>query len=108
MIPSEDLLVCKLRYKVPGDGNETSALISNRFASKDILIDFERCDNDFRFAMAVAEFGLLLRDSPYKAQANWAQVVTLGKMAKGADPEGDRAEFVKLAELAQLLTDKKK
>lgn len=108
VIPSEDLLVCKLRYKVPGDGNETSALISNRFASKDILIDFERCDNDFRFAMAVAEFGLLLRDSPYKAQANWAQVVTLGKMAKGADPEGDRAEFVKLAELAQLLTDKKK
>ncbi len=47
-------------------------------------------------------------DSPYKAQANWAQVVNLGKMAKGADPEGDRAEFVKLAEQAQLLADKKK
>ncbi len=107
VIPSEDLLVCKLRYKVPGDGNETSALISNRYTLQDIWVDLERSDDDFRFAMAVAEFGLLLRDSPYKEQANWAQVMTLGKMAKGTDPEGDRAEFVKLAEQAQLLTDKK-
>ena len=30
--------------------------------------------DDFRFASAVVEFGLLLRDSPFKGKANWDSI----------------------------------
>ncbi|MFO0823718.1 MAG: DUF3520 domain-containing protein [Gemmataceae bacterium] len=36
---------------------------------------------DFRFAAAVAEFGLVLRDSPYKGNATIAEVQTLAESA---------------------------
>ena len=52
---------------------------------------------DFRFATAVAEFGLLLRDSEYKANASYDQVVELAKNAFGKDEEGYRKEFCPLS-----------
>jgi len=43
------------------------------------------------------------RDSQYKGNASFDQVLTLGKQAKGKDDEGYRAEFLHLVESAQLL-----
>ena len=54
--------------------------------------------NDFRFAAAVAEIGLLLRDSQYKQKANYKDVISLAKSAPGKDDGGSRADFVTLAE----------
>ena len=58
------------------------------------------------FASAVAEFGLLLRDSEYKGNANYGQLLSRAKQSKGSDTEGYRAEFIRLVEKAQLLGEK--
>jgi len=55
------------------------------------------------FAAAVAQFGMLLRDSPFKGDATWADVIRLGRSHRGQDRDGYRAEFVRLAELAASL-----
>ncbi|MCZ8283966.1 MAG: DUF3520 domain-containing protein, partial [Bacteroidia bacterium] len=56
-----------------------------------------------RFSVAVAEFGMLLRDSKFKGDSDFKSVIALAKSAKGGDEEGYRAEFIKLVEIAELL-----
>jgi Ca-activated chloride channel family protein len=57
---------------------------------------------DFRFQAAVAEFGLLLRQSEHRGTADFARVIAAARGALGADPQGERAEFVRLAEAARM------
>jgi Ca-activated chloride channel family protein len=106
VIPSDDMLVFKLRYKKPGDGAETSILISERLSEKTVLKSLSEQGDDYRFASAVAEFGMLLRDSPYKGSSTWKSAMDRARQAKGQDHEGYRAEFVKLVEMAELLSKK--
>jgi Ca-activated chloride channel family protein len=61
---------------------------------------------DFRFASAVAAFGLLLRDSEYKGLANWADVKDWAKSGLGHDRRGYRADFVELVGRVERLTGK--
>ena len=68
-------LVVKLRYKQP-DG-DTSKLIKQ--AVLDDGRDLAGASGDFKFAAAVAGFGMLLRDSPYKGSLTYAAVVELGQ-----------------------------
>ncbi len=103
ILPSDDLFVFKLRYKVPGGGNEESRLVSARMEAASIYREPGACDDDFKFACAVVEFGMLLRDSPYKGSAGWKTAMERARAAKGIDTEGYRAEFVKLVEMAELL-----
>ena len=51
---------------------------------------------------------MLLRESEYKSAASFASVVALARKAKGTDEEGYRAEFIRLAESAQMLAANKK
>jgi len=104
LVPSDDLFVFKLRYKEPGSGNEESRLVSTHMDAKSIYSEPAACDDDFRFASAVIEFGMLLRDSPYKGTARWTTAMERARAAKGTDPEGYRAEFVKLVEMAELVS----
>ncbi|QMU30834.1 vWA domain-containing protein [Adhaeribacter radiodurans] len=92
-----ELLTLKLRYKAP-DGN-TSKLLE-KIVNTDVTT---KPSENFRFAAAVAEFGMLLRDSEHKGQATYANVLSLAEGAKGQDPEGYRAEFVRLVKTTQLL-----
>ena len=46
---------------------------------------------------------MLLRESPYKADATWADVEKLATANRGADADGYRAEFVRLVGLAASL-----
>ena len=48
------------------------------------------------FASAVAEFGMLLRHSEHKGDASYAAVAARARRFRGNDPEGYRAEFIKL------------
>ena len=57
----------------------------------------------FRFAASVAQFGMLLRNSEFKSNASYIDVLSLARKAKGNDEEGYRSEFVRLVESAQLL-----
>jgi Ca-activated chloride channel family protein len=61
-------------------------------------------DDDWRFAVAVAEFGLILRDSQHRGAASLDQVKSLAEAALGEDPYGLRAEFVELVERYRELT----
>ncbi len=92
-----ELLTVKLRYKQPN--GDKSVKIEHP------LIDSERNSTsaDMRFASAVAMFAQLLRDSKYKGDATYAQVINLAKSAYGQDTDGYRREFVRLAETVQNL-----
>ncbi|MEB3225584.1 MAG: YfbK domain-containing protein [Synechococcus sp.] len=63
----------------------------------------DQASPDFRFAAAVAEFGMLLRDSPYRGESSFDQVLAIAQGSKGADPEGYRSEFIQLVKTAQAL-----
>ncbi len=94
-----ELLQLKLRYKPPtGDNSE---LITQAIANDSKPLD--QASLDFRFAAAVAEFGMLLRDSPYRGESSFDQVLELAQGSKGADPEGYRSEFIQLVKTAQAL-----
>ena len=62
---------------------------------------FGRASDDFRFASAVAAFGMVLRSSPYKGSATLAAVEEYAAGALGKDPNGYRAEFLDLVRRAR-------
>jgi Ca-activated chloride channel family protein len=97
---TDEWMTIKLRYKQP-DG-DVSRLISET-AGKDFE-QVERASDNLRFAAAVAEFGMLLRNSAFREKSSWVQVSNLAKSAFDHDPEGYRHEFVGLAETAASLS----
>ena len=99
---SGELMTVKLRYKDP-DG-QTSKLISKPVRDDDG--EMAKMPQDLRFASAVAEFGLLLRDSEHKGSSSYRQVLELARSSRGNDTEGYRAEFIKLVEAASQLAVK--
>jgi Ca-activated chloride channel family protein len=95
----ESLLV-KLRYKDP-DG-ETSKLLKHPVM--DSGTEYARSSDDFKFAGAVAGFGMLLRESPYKGTLTYAGVLELAGSCVGRDVSGYRAEFTDLVRKARDLS----
>ncbi|MBI3518470.1 MAG: von Willebrand factor type A domain-containing protein [Bacteroidetes bacterium] len=96
---NNEVMTIKFRYKEPKES--TSQLISHIVLDKKTPCSAvtENC----KFACAVAEFGMLLRDSKFKGDADFKQVISMAKEAKGKDDEGYRAEFIRLVEMAELL-----
>jgi Ca-activated chloride channel family protein len=87
------LLTVKVRYKAP-DG-DTSQLLSravmNRTAGMSMNVGF---------ASAVAEFGMVLRESPERGNASLRAAAERARRFRGEDGDGYRAEFIQLAERA--------
>ncbi|MGE8292246.1 MAG: YfbK domain-containing protein [Sphingobacterium sp.] len=98
-----ELATVKFRYKEP-DGDK-SKLQQQVVLAK--VTDLNKVSEDLRFATAVAELGMLLRDSDFKQQANFDSLIARAKTAKGADDEGYRAEFIRMAENARDLSKTK-
>lgn len=96
---SNEVLTVKLRYKSP---DENKSKLMEKVIT-DQQTSFDKTSENFRFAAAVAEFGLILRQSEFKGMANYEQVIDLAKNAKGSDEEGYRAEFIKLVKTAKML-----
>lgn len=101
---ANEILTVKFRYKTPGD--EVSKLIEH--AVRDQQITLDKTSDNFRFASAVAEFGMLLRSSEFRSNASFSNVIKMARNAKGKDEEGYRSEFIRLAESAGLLTKETK
>ncbi len=95
-------MTLKLRYKKPDE--DTSKLIVHKIRERDIKED-DLSDN-FTFAAAVAEFGMLLRDSEFKAKSSYDHVIAAAKKARGKDEDGYRIEFIRLAETASLIDNR--
>jgi Ca-activated chloride channel family protein len=96
---SHEVMTIKLRYKKP-DGDK-SMLIVHPVA--DAPIALANTSDNFRFSAAVAAFGMLLRNSEFKQNASFQQVLSLAKSAKGADANGYRQEFISLVNAAGSL-----
>ena len=98
-VNSNEVCSVKIRYKQP-DSDKSVQM-------EDLVMDahtaLEKTSENFRFSVAVAEFGLLLRGSDFKGSANYEQILSLTKDALGKDSEGYRAEFLKLVKTAKLL-----
>lgn len=93
-----ELLTIKLRYKKPGGAK--SMLLTKTVA--DEKVPLEKSSQSYRFSAAVAEFGLLLRNSAYRQQVSAVQVVDLAMSALGKDEFGYRTEFVSLVKKSLL------
>ena len=91
-----ELMTVKLRYKQP-DGD------ASRLLSRAVPDRVGPLTPNSGFASAVAEFGMLLRRSEFRGGATWASAIELARKYRGSDPDGYRAEFVRLVELASAL-----
>jgi secreted protein with Ig-like and vWFA domain len=96
---SSEMLTLKLRYKAPE--GDVSKLLS--VPIKDEGKTYAQASNDFKFAAAVASFGMILRDSPYKGDTTLDNVLELAKEGQGTDPQEYRAEFIELVKKAGKL-----
>lgn len=96
---SGEMLTVRVRYKRPD--SEKSVLFDAPV--KATSVEFDQCSENLRFASAVAEFGLLLRDSEYKGSATYSDVIKRARGAFGRDEEGYRSEFVQLVKAALSL-----
>ena len=88
-----ELALVKVRYKKPTE--ETSDLITMVVRNRP-----QRMSANIGFASAVAEFGLLLRQSDYRANASFTSALERARAFRGRDDDGYRAEFVRLVDLA--------
>lgn len=89
---TDELLTVKFRYKEP-KGSKSNEIIK---VVKNDAIPLDQTSENYRFASAVAAFGMLLYDSPFKSNASYKQVIQLAKESKGKDPEGYRGEMIRL------------
>ena len=90
---SKDIATFKLRYKEPA-GDKSKEL-------KEVLgqeIYKKNNTKNFNFALSVAEFGMLLRDSEYKGALTYSDVLKLAKSNTGVDKYGYQEEFIKMIE----------
>lgn len=94
---SDELMAVALRYKRPGESASRLMrhVVRNRVAAP---------SEDFRFATAVAGFGMLLRESKHVAGWNYAAAREMARGALGEDVEGYRAGFVEMVRAAEMLS----
>jgi Ca-activated chloride channel family protein len=94
-----ELLTLNVRYKAP-DSNESKL-------EQRVIVDhstqLSRTSDSFRFAAAVAQFGMLLGHSKHSGTASMSAVIAQAQSALGSDPKGYRKGFVSLAQHANRL-----
>jgi Ca-activated chloride channel family protein len=93
------VMTVKLRYKEPMD--TVSKLIVAKVKEQDL--NNSNISANLKFASSVAEFGMLLRNSEHKGISSYEQVIAMATASRGTDKYGYRQEFIKLAQIAELL-----
>lgn len=99
---NDELLTVNLRYKHVGQQSSqqvhsVSGVYNHKISPSD----------DYTFAAAVAGFGMLLRESGYAGDFDYSRCLEMIRQSKGSDPEGYRAELMRLVELSRLLAEQK-
>ena len=96
---TDEVMTVKLRYKLP-DSDISKLLV------KVVKINntaFDKASNSYKFASVVAGYGMLLKDSKYKGNITYPEIIRIAKETKGSDTELYRAGFIKLVEKTELL-----
>ena len=99
-----EMMLVKLRYKSPQDS--TSQLITQTIKDSEFNAN-QTPSTNLRFAAAIATFGMILRNSEYKGNANYDLVIKLATQGQGEDQEGYRGEFIHLVEQSKELMTRK-
>lgn len=97
--PKDELLTINVKYKQVKTNLERD-LEEIVYANP---LQFEYTSTDFKFMCAVAEYGMLLRDSKYKGNASWDTALNLATNSIGEDEDGYRGEFIGLIRKAMKL-----
>jgi Ca-activated chloride channel homolog len=97
---SSELATIRFRYKKP-DGDSSSEIVRKIPST---AVTLSKAGENICFAAAVAEWGMLLRNSEHKGSASYAKILGMARSAKGIDLNGYRAEFIRLVEMAELLS----
>jgi len=91
-----EAMTVKIRYKEP-DGDVSTKI--------EVPVPYRNTPTSaLGFASAVAEFGMVLRDSDAKGTASFNHAIETARRYKGDDSKGHRAEFIRLVETAAGLT----
>jgi Ca-activated chloride channel family protein len=101
----DEFLTIKIRYKKP-DG-VTSMLFVKPVSGS--VISINSASDNLRFAAAVSEFGMILRNSEYKGSSTLEAAASLARSARGEDEDGYRSEMIRLIDTVKdmrVLTDK--
>jgi Ca-activated chloride channel family protein len=93
----DELAFVKMRYKLPGES-------VSKELSHPVRASTATASPEQRFAIAVAAFAQRLRGESAVENYSYADIAALANGARGADPEGYRAEFVRLVRMAESLT----
>lgn len=98
---SDELAFVKIRHKKPTE--DKSNLITMPVKADAAKARVDDAAADVRFSVAVAAFGQKLKNEDQVSDYSWDNILKLGTEAKGSDPFGYRAEFLKLVELSKSL-----
>jgi Ca-activated chloride channel family protein len=102
----DEFLTVKIRYKKP-DGLKSMLLVKPVRGS---VIRINNASDNLRFAAAVTEFGMILRDSEFTGNATLETAASLARAARGEDTDGYRSEMIRLIETVsdmKALTERK-
>lgn len=98
---SSDLLSVRLIYRVPGTLQHEKKVVS----VPPVMKLWRSLDDDFRFAAAVAGFGLRLKGDLSSEKLHYERIEGLAKGALGRDQDGRRAEFLALVKQVKSLPE---
>ena len=96
---TDEMMTIKFRYKAP-DGDKSRLI---EYPVKANLREESELSSNFRFAIAVAEFGMLVSDSEFKQASKYSHAAALAAGALDEDAEGYRREFIDLVKRADDL-----
>ncbi|MDA8792990.1 VWA domain-containing protein [Bacteriovoracaceae bacterium] len=94
---SNELLTVKVRYKQPTGAKSTKI----QTVLKENKSEFKQMDDNFRFATAVATFGMKLRGDNIVDGMTYRDLEKMAKESKGQDSYNFREELVELINLAR-------
>ena len=94
IVPAADAVLGEIKFRYKNPDEDQSLLIKSVIDGR--MSDFSDASDNFRFAAAVAEWGMLLRGSVYAGTADIDRTIIQAKQALGQDPYGYRREFVEL------------
>ena len=97
--PSTEMLTLKLRFKQPDEGVSVKREYPVKAPGKNRTEPTVQTE----WQAAVAAFGMVLRNSKHKGQADLRLVKELAMGSRGPDPSGRRREFVDLVLTAERL-----
>jgi Ca-activated chloride channel family protein len=103
-LSTDEIMTVKLRFKKP-KADKSRLMVFPVIAN---YLPQGKTSDNFRFSAAVAQFGMLLRNSKFKGTSSYRESIQLAKDARGRDEEGYRAEFIRLIELAEMLDERRK